>query len=591
MSRTRLLALCGLVLVSGCITDARQRADQATCAVAAQPFDLLPSPPAEPMLPVPTPAAASTKRPNPPGAQLDLQTTAFMQPTEPMQPSARGFKTIPVPPELPGAETPPLPKNLETIRRQLGRIYPELPPLPEEPAAVPGPDGNPYTLAALQQLAARNSPTIRQSASDVEAARGNLIQAKAYPNPTVGVQFQPSNDGSTPGVMGPFVDQTVKTAGKLKLAAAAAEVALQNAELSLKRARMDLATQVRNAYYALLVARETVRVTKALARFTDAVYRQHIEILRGAQAAPYEPTALRAQAYTARLAYEQAIQTYIYSWKQLVAVLGLRNLPLSQVAGRIDAYVPYFDYDAVRAHVLANHTDVLIARNGIEQAKYNLQLARINPVPDVDFNVAVLKEYSLPPKQWVPTLTLGFPLPVWDQNRGNIMVAEAALLRAQEEPHRVAESWSNTLAGAYMGYKTSLEALEAYRRYILPDQVQYYRGTFDAYHINPANVPFGNIVAAQQSLASSVTTYLTILGQLWTAVVSVADPLQTDDLFQLGRPLAVPALPDLEAMLAPWPCCHESAPACAGPAGKGGSCPPTPAPDPRRLMPPVWNGN
>jgi len=594
MNPSRLLALCGLMLMSGCMTEARQRADQAACDLAAQPFDLLPSLSSETKSEAPASAPAPAKKVlNPPGPEFDVRTTSFMQPGEAAQPPAQGLNTtsIPIPPEVPGSEIPPLPKDPQTVKRLIKQIYPELAPLPKEPVPLPGPDGKPYTLSSLQQLAALNSPTIRQAASDVEAARGNLIQAKAYPNPTVGLQFQPSNDGSTSGVVGPFIDQTIKTGGKLKLAAAAAEMTLANAELSLKRARMDLATQVRNAYYALLVAQESMRVNKAMARFTDDVYRQHINLLLGAQAAAFEPTALRSLAYTARLAYESSIQAYVGSWNQLVAVLGLRTLPLSQVAGRIDAYIPYYDYDAVRAHILQNHTDVLIARNGIDFAKYNLQLARVTPVPDVDFNVATLKEYVLPPKQWAPTLTLGFPLPVWDQNRGNIMTAEAALMRASEEPHRVEESWTNTLAGVYMGYTTNLKALEYYRRNILPDQVQYYRGTFDAYHLNPANVPFGNIVSAQQTLAASVTAYLTILGQLWTSVVSVADPLQTDDLFQFGKPLAVPALPDLDKLLAPWPCCHECPPAGLGQKSNCCSCPSTTVPESSRNTPAVGKAN
>ena len=55
----------------------------------------------------------------------------------------------------------------------------------------------------------------------------------------------------------------------------------------------------------------------------------------GRLAAAYEPAALRAQAYTARLAYKQSIASYIYNWKQLVAIVGLRQLPLSEVAGRL----------------------------------------------------------------------------------------------------------------------------------------------------------------------------------------------------------------------------------------------------------------
>src|SRR5262249_11141903 len=159
------------------------------------------------------------------------------------------------------------PEKLRAIRA----LYPPLPPLPAEPKPEPGPDGQPYTLAMLQQLAAGNSPVLRQAAADVEAARGNLIQARAYPNPTVGLEVDPSNNGASAGVWGFFVDQPIKTFGKLRLSAASARKALDNAELALKRARSDLATQVRTAYLAVLAAKETVRVSKALAEFTDEV--------------------------------------------------------------------------------------------------------------------------------------------------------------------------------------------------------------------------------------------------------------------------------------------------------------------------------
>ena len=178
-------------------------------------------------------------------------------------------------------------------------------------------------------------------------------------------------------------------------------------------------------------------MNKALAHFTDEVYRLQAQMLAGGFAAPYEPAALRAQAYSARLAYKQAIQTYIYSWKQLVSAVNLRQLPLAEVAGRVDSAIPYYDYDAILAYVLCNHTDVLTARNGIEKARYNLKLAQVTPVPDVNVNLGVLKDYSLAPKQYCPTLTLGVPIPVWDQNKGAVIAAESALVRATEEPHRV----------------------------------------------------------------------------------------------------------------------------------------------------------
>ena len=108
---------------------------------------------------------------------------------------------------------------------------------------------------------------------------------------------------------------------------------------------------------------------------------------------------------------------------------------------------------------------------------------------------------------------------------------------------------TNTLAAAYMNYKNNLDALEYYRRYILPDQVRAYRGAYDRRQIDP-NASFGDVVSAQQTLAANVTTYLQTLGQVWTSVTSVADLIQTDDLFEFARPEAVPPLPDLEQLAA-----------------------------------------
>jgi len=230
-------------------------------------------------------------------------------------------------------------------------------------------------------------------------------------------------------------------------------------------------------------------------------------------------------------------------------------LPLSQVEGHVDRVIPFYDYDKVLDRVLRNHTDVQIARNGIDKAKYKLKLQQITPLPDIDVNVALLNEYAIAPKQFVPTATIGLPLfPMWDQNKGNIMAAEAAHIRAMEEPHRVEMNLTNLLATAYANYKTNLDAVEYYRHHILPDQVRAYRGVLARRQVDQS-VAFSDLFGAQQTLATSVSTYLGILGSLWTSVVSVADLLQTDDLFQLAEPRDLPRIPDLEN-LPTWPCCH-----------------------------------
>ena len=178
-------------------------------------------------------------------------------------------------------------------------------------------------------------------------------------------------------------------------------------------------------------------------------------------------------------------------------------------------------------------------------ARYGLKLARVTPVPDVEVRADLWKEHMIQPFQNYFTVSLGIPFPIWDRNQGNIMAAAAAMVRAAEGPHAAEVTLTTNLATAYATYKNNLFAMDYYRRNILPDQVRYYRGVFERRRIDP-NAAFGDLVQAQQMLVADVTAYLGILGSLWTSVVGVADFLQTDDLYQLGKPLALPELPDLD---------------------------------------------
>ncbi|MGP0069768.1 MAG: TolC family protein, partial [Isosphaeraceae bacterium] len=473
-------------------------------------------------------------------------------------------------PRLPGSEAPRIlvPRETTAAERAIDRIYPELPPLPVAPNVLPGPGGKPYTLADFQRLAAEHSPALRQAASDVEAARGNLIQAKTYPNPITGYFQDIAATSNSGGVQAGFVNQPIITGGKLKLGAAAAQKDLDNAVLALKRARSDLATAVRNAYFTLLVDVETLVVTRALAQLSDEIYRLQTGLLRGAQTAAYEPTALRAQTYTNRLAYKQAIASYIYDWKALVATLGLPQLPLSEVAGKVDRFMPYYDYDTIRTYMLQNHTDILTARNGVRRAQYVLKLNQVTPViPNLNVYLTLEKDFINPPHGTFQTLALGFPLAFWNQNKGNIIAAQGALVRAGEESHRVGVTLTNNLALAYEGYRNNLYAMEYYRRNILPNLVRYYRGVFARRQIDP-NSSFGDLVFAQQNFSSNVQAYLGILQSLWTSVVGVADFLQTDDLYQLGGRRELPQLPDF-TRLPQWACGHDTV-AAPSPAIGGG---------------------
>jgi cobalt-zinc-cadmium efflux system outer membrane protein len=464
------------------------------------------------------------------------------QPKQPPRPDR-----LKVPPDLPGAQVPPLelpspdPAKRKEREEAIRREFPELPPLEMGVVPLPGPNGFPLTLLELQQMALSNSPHVRQAAADVEVARGTAVQAGLWPNPVAGFEGDNISTGNTAGFLGFFISQTIKTAGKPQLARAAALIDVLSAELSLRRTEAELIARVRSGYFAVLVARENLKVTRALAEFADEVYRIQVELLKAAQAPAYEALQLRVLSTQARAGLVQARNRYIAAWRQLANYLGLPEMPPTELAGDAAAPAPRYEFRAVLDHVLQNHTDVGVAMNAVQRAQIDLKLARVIPIPDVNVLAVVQRDHTTPPFNTTTNVQIGVPVPVWDRNQGAIRAAEAALARADREADRVRHDLTTRVTEAFERYETNRRILAHYQSQILPDQVRAYRALYLRHHREPDKVSLQDVVNAQQLLAQSVTTYVSTLNSLWTAVVDLASLMQAEDLYAV--PCVLPSPP------------------------------------------------
>lgn len=450
-----------------------------------------------------------------------------------------------VPPEIPGADVPPIKlpprdpdpeKNKEAIRK----LYAPLPELPPDVPLAPGPGGRPWTLCDVERTALANSPVVKQAAADVIAARGAARQAGLYPNPTATFDWTDINGSQTVGKIGGMIQQTIITGGKLELARAAELVGVDNAELALRRAQFDVLTQVRQGYFAVLAAQETMRQHRALVRFNDNTYSLQVEQVQGGQAAPYEPLQLRALSVQARGNYLQSRNRYIAAWRQLAANLNQPGMPPVELLNVLELPAPALDHDAAEARMLAVHTDLETARNQERQAQIRLRLARVQAVPDVTIQAGPHYDATQTPRGATADVTVSLPIPLWNRNQGGVQQAQGQLARAAEEYARSRNELTGRLAEAYERYDTNRRLLDYYRTQVLPDQVRSYRGVYERHQQEPEKVGFGDIVNAQQNLAASVTNYLTALGAQWAAVADLGALLQADDLFGLGCPPVPP---------------------------------------------------
>jgi cobalt-zinc-cadmium efflux system outer membrane protein len=460
------------------------------------------------------------------------------QPKPPPEPPRERLK---IPADLPGAQVPPLdfplpdPSKRKERAEAIQRYFPDLSPLEAEPAVLPGPGGAPLTLPELERLALSNNPVVRQAGFDVEAARGAAIQAGLWPNPTVGFQGDDINTGNTAGYLGFFISQTIKTAGKPQLARASALIEVLNAELALRRAEMELLARVRAGYFAVIVARENMKVSRALADFADEVFRVQVDLLKAGQSPPYESLQLRVLSTQARAGFLRARNRYVAAWRLLASNLGFPEMPPTSVAGNAEMAPPHYDARIVLDYVLKNHTDVATAVNAVQKAQIDLKLARVTPIPDVSVSAVVQRDHTTAPFGDVLSFQLGVPIPIFDRHQGAIVSAEATLMRSEQESARVQNDLTARVAEAFERYDSNRRLVEYYRTGIMPDQTRAYRALYLRHHREPDQVNLQDVVNAQQILAQSMSAYLATQDALWTAVVDIANLLQTNELFDPSK--------------------------------------------------------
>jgi outer membrane protein, heavy metal efflux system len=442
-----------------------------------------------------------------------------------------------IPSALPGASAPPfrIPSREAATPAARDKIIDELFPNRPPPPKLAPQAGGLTSLKALEDLALANNPEMVQASADVTAATGAAVQAGVHPNPTIGYEADTVGSFGTRNYQGVYGTQLIKTAGKLGLARAVANVDLVNAQLMFRRTRFDLLSRVKAAYFAVLVAQQNVAISSALAWFTNEAYLVQVDKLRAGEATAYEPAQLRTLSVQARATLVQAQNQYLTAWKQLAAVIGLPDMPTADLEGRADMPVPTINYDTMLARVLNNHPDVMAARNLEAQARLQLQLQRTIPIPDVLLYGTAQRDFTTPlSPRTTYNVQFGLPIPIFDRNRGNIMTAEGGLRRAAEQVRRTRNELTGKAADAFGRFQTARYLMRSYQDQILPDLARSYRGVYERHQQQPDQVGFSDIIVAQQNLSAGLAAYVAALGDQWTAVADIANLMQASDLSELN---------------------------------------------------------
>lgn len=452
------------------------------------------------------------------GSAAELEETDLLQTPESEQPELASA-TIE---RLPTAQTvQPVGSRMNPVQ-PVQYDQPVVQPMPESrievevvplPALAESGDHPSCSLTQFESIALGQNPAVAQAAAEVRALQGNYIQVGLPPNPTVGYTASEIGDSGRAGQQGAYVGQQFITGGKLRLNRAVASQEVQQAQQRLAAARERVLTDVRIAFFEVLIAQQRLVVTEDLLEVGQRGVMTVEALLKAKEASGTDLLQSQIEANTAQMLIENARAARQGAWLRLAAVVGDPGMPVAQVAGDVSRDLPTIDAATALEQILTASPQLAAAYTDIERARYALQRARVEVVPDLTLQGTAQYDYGS--EMAIAGAQVGLPLPIINRNQGGIAQAQSELAAAQQNARRLELALRKQYASVYQRYLIARQQVDRYMSEIVPQAKETLQLTSQGYEFGEFS--YLQLLTVQRTYFQTNLAYLDALGRMWAA--------------------------------------------------------------------------
>lgn len=325
-------------------------------------------------------------------------------------------------------------------------------------------------------LALERHPLIHSSRHRHEAALARIRQATAYPYPSIDFNsdLQPvflDFVNSKESYLG--VSQTFELPRKRTERGRIAEQEAREIETDIDLVKLEVLSQVRSAFYQLLLEREQLEYAKRdLELAEDYLEKAELKFAAG-DVGRVEVLRAKVESFKAANAVRVAANELdlARAWLNYHLARG-KNDPL-QVAGRLEVPFADLNLERLRQDALAMRPELKRLRSSVQKEVHIQQNARLSNWPDLDFNASVHRLEN-EPTTW--SFTVAVPLPFLFKQRQNAEIAEAQanIGALQREADQVRNTIRVEVEEAYTNAQKARDEITLYQDQILPQAQEVY---------------------------------------------------------------------------------------------------------------------
>ncbi|UYO41656.1 TolC family protein [Rhodopseudomonas palustris] len=326
------------------------------------------------------------------------------------------------------------------------------------------------TMSNALQRALNASPRLTAAERDVGIARGQRIQSGALINPEISYEQDNSfGSGAYRGTRSAEstlqISQMFELWGKRDARIAAGQAGLDAASIGRQAVRLEVLSETAIAFVTVLGLQRRIHILDEQIAAIDAItplLQRRVEAGASSVAETGRAEVASALVKADRERTRSALAT---ARRELAILMGDTAPKFAAVSGRLEAIGKPPAFQSVIAAIDAN-PQLVRWKAVYAQRNAELLLARLKPYPDVTV-AAGLRRYNETGDSAV-RLSVSVPIPLFDQNQGNILSAQENLAKIASERQANRNTLIVIAGRAYDSLQGSLRELAILRDTAIP---------------------------------------------------------------------------------------------------------------------------
>lgn len=373
----------------------------------------------------------------------------------------------------------------------------------------PGDTQPPLSLDDLQNLATQNNPTLIQARAQVEGELGKAKQAGLYMNPSLAYNgdllgLPTAGAGEWQGGM---AQQEIILGGKLKLSRQKYLARADAARQQLQAQTLRVSNDVKTSYFHVLASVKRLNMQLELWKSMHDRWLTVGEMINLGEANEADRQLANANQECQRLQVMEAENDLMYSWENLIAVLGV-NIPYRKLAGDLEGEPQLMSWDSLVERLIKQSPQMGEAHEKLKSDEITLKREQRQKIPNVVLSGGAGYDQ----------LDQGFAaranfevvnIPLFDRNQGTVQQARADLNRQRAQVQLVEIQLRKKLAEKYREYVTAVQHVQAYKKTILPALRKRYELMLTSYKDTRTDWP--TVLEAQHDFFKERLAYIQFL--------------------------------------------------------------------------------